>query len=71
MLIDIHLPDALPERAVQIAREVAHGARVVLYSALEESEVRALVARSGADGFLPKSGSVTAIGSKLRALRAR
>jgi DNA-binding response OmpR family regulator len=70
VLVDVNLPDIQPEQAIQVARDTARGAYVVLYSAWEESKLRALVKRSGADAFISKSESVLAIGPRLRALRA-
>lgn len=70
VLVDVNLPDVRPEQAVQAARDAAHGARIVLYSAWEESKLRALVLRSGADAFISKSESILAIGPRLRELRA-
>lgn len=69
VLVDVNLPDVRPERAISIARDVAAGARIVLYSAWEESKLRSLVLRSGADAFISKSESVVAISRRLRELR--
>jgi len=52
-----------------LARQSAPAARVVLYSAWEESKLRVLAAQLGADGFISKSDSVLSFGRKLRALR--
>ena len=71
MMIDINLPDASTDEAVASARGAACDARIVLYSAWEETEVRAIVARVGADAFISKSASVSAIGPRLRQLRQR
>jgi DNA-binding response OmpR family regulator len=70
VLVDVDLPDVRPEQAVQAARDAAHGARIVLYSAWEESKLRALVKRSGADAFISKSEPVLELGPRLRRLRA-
>jgi two-component system, OmpR family, response regulator len=69
LLIDVNMPDAPGDRMVAMAREAAPGARVVLYSAWEESKLRVLSAQLGADGFISKSDSVVTFGRKLRALR--
>lgn len=69
VLVDVNLPDSDPERAVQVAREVAEGARVILYSAWEDSKLRKLVLQTGADAFISKSESVVAIGRRLRELK--
>jgi DNA-binding response OmpR family regulator len=69
VLVDVNLPDSEPERAVRLAREVAGGARVILYSAWEDSKLRKLVLQTGADAFISKSESVVAIGRRLRELK--
>ncbi len=71
VLLDVNLSGAPPEQAVRAAREAAAGARIVLYSAWEESRLRALVRGTGADAYLSKSESIVAIGPKLRELRRR
>jgi two-component system, OmpR family, response regulator len=68
LLIDVNMPDAPGDRMVAMARESAPGARVVLYSAWEESKLRVIAARLGADGFISKSDSVVTFGRKLRSL---
>jgi DNA-binding NarL/FixJ family response regulator len=68
MLIDVNMPDAPPDQAVAVARDVATGCRVVLYSAWEDSRLRALSLRIGADGYISKSESVIGIGRRLRDL---
>jgi two-component system, OmpR family, response regulator len=68
VLVDVNMPEAPPERTIAIAREWATGARVVLYSAWEDSRLRTLALRLGADGFISKSESVVAISRRLRNL---
>jgi two-component system, OmpR family, response regulator len=68
VLVDVNLPDATPERTVALARDAAAGARIVLYSAWEDSRLRALAIRLGADAFISKSESVIGIGRRLREL---
>ncbi|HEY0189840.1 MAG TPA: response regulator [Kofleriaceae bacterium] len=68
VLIDVNMPDAPGERTIAIAREVAPRARLVLYSAWEESKLRILALQVGADGFISKSESVLAIGRRLHEL---
>ncbi|HEX7839747.1 MAG TPA: response regulator, partial [Kofleriaceae bacterium] len=58
LLIDVNMPDAPEDRMVAMARESAPGARIVLYSAWEDSTLRVIAARLGADGFISKSDSV-------------
>lgn len=69
VLVDVNLPDIEPEGAIRIAREHASNARIILYSAWEDSKLRNLVLRTGADAFISKSESVVAIGRRLRELR--
>lgn len=69
ILIDVNLPDAPGDRAITRAREVSPGAKLVLYSAWEESKLRVLALQVGADGFISKSESVLAIGRRLHELR--
>jgi len=69
LLIDVNMPDAPGERTIALAREAAPGARIVLYSAWEESKLRVLAAQLGADGFISKSDSVVTFGRKLRELK--
>ena len=71
LLIDVNMPDASGERTIAMAREASPGARVVLYSAWEESKLRVLSAQLGADGFISKSDSVVSFGRKLRELQRR
>jgi two-component system OmpR family response regulator len=68
VLADVNMPDAAPSETVAIVRELVPGARVVLYSAWEESKLRGLARELGADGFISKSESVFGIASRLRAL---
>jgi two-component system OmpR family response regulator len=69
VLLDVNMPDATGEHTIAIAREAAPDARIVLFSAWEDSRLRVLAATLGADGFLSKSESVLAIGRRLRALQ--
>jgi two-component system OmpR family response regulator len=69
ILLDVNMPDAPSARAIAIAKETAPAARVVLYSAWEESKLRKLAAELGVDAFVSKSESVFGIGAKLRGLK--
>jgi two-component system OmpR family response regulator len=70
VLIDVNMPDTSGAQVIERARAVAPGARLVLYSAWEDSKLRVLAAQLGADGFISKSESVIAIGRRLQALQA-
>ena len=69
ILIDVNMPDASGEQTIVVARAVAPDARLVLYSAWEESKLRVLALQVGADGFISKSESVLAIGRRLHELQ--
>lgn len=69
ILIDVNMPDAPGDRAITVARDAAPGAKLVLYSAWEESKLRVLALQVGADGFISKSESVLAIGRRLHELQ--
>lgn len=68
VLLDVNMPDTVPEQVIALVREAAGGARIVLYSAWEESKLKTLAARLGADAFISKSESVFSIGTRLRHL---
>jgi DNA-binding response OmpR family regulator len=69
VLIDVNMPDAAGGRAIALARDAVPNARLVLYSAWEESKLRILALQLGADGYISKSESVVAIGRRLQELQ--
>jgi len=69
VLIDVNLPDAAGDRALALARDAAPTAKLILYSAWEESKLRVLALQLGADGYISKSESVLAIGRRLQDLQ--
>jgi two-component system OmpR family response regulator len=69
VLIDVNLPEAAGDRALALARDAIPGAKLVLYSAWEESKLRILALQLGADGYISKSESVIAIGRRLQDLQ--
>ena len=69
VLIDVNMPDTSGERTIAVARDAAPKARLVLYSAWEDSKLRILALQLGADGFISKSESVVAIGRRLQDLQ--
>lgn len=71
VLLDVNMPDTEPERVIALVREAAGAARIVLYSAWEDSKLRKLASSVGADSYMTKSESVFAIGGKLRELARR
>lgn len=66
VLVDVNMPDAPDGQMVGLVRDLVPSARVVLYSAWEESKLRKLAKELGAHGFISKSESVFAIGGRLR-----
>lgn len=68
VLLDVNMPETSPEQVIAIVRDAAAGARIVLYSAWEDSKLRGLANQLGADAYISKSESVFAIGGRLREL---
>jgi DNA-binding response OmpR family regulator len=68
VLLDVNMPDASPERVIALVREAAGGARIILYSAWEESKLRTIATRLGADAYISKSESVFSIAGRLKEL---
>ena len=68
VLVDVNMPDVPNQEVVSLVRAVAPSARVVLYSAWEESKLRQLARTLGADGFVSKGANVFELGRRLRAL---
>lgn len=68
VLVDVNMPDAPADRTTALLRDAAPEAKLVLYSAWDDSKLRALALQLGADGFLSKSTSAVALGGKLREL---
>ena len=68
VLLDVNMPDSSPERVIGLVREAVGTARIVLYSAWEESKLRALANKLGADAYMSKSESVFSIGRRLHEL---
>lgn len=55
VLVDMNLPGLTPARVVEIVRrDTSSRARVVLYSAADADELRALAAALAADGWIQK-----------------
>lgn len=68
VLVDVNMPDAPVEQVVATVRQVAPGAKVILYSAWEASRLRRVAADTGADGFVSKSESVFTLAATLKKL---
>ena len=69
VLLDVNMPDTSGEQTIAAARDAAPKARLVLYSAWEDSKLRKLALQLGADGFISKSESLVAIGRRLQDLQ--
>jgi CheY-like chemotaxis protein len=76
-LVDVHMPALNGDRVLEIAHGIGAfvGTPVLLYSTMEDAELRAMAARHGADGFVRKSADreqlVSAVERWLRVGRAR
>jgi two-component system OmpR family response regulator len=68
VLLDVNMPDTTPERVIAMVRDAAGTARIVLYSAWEDSKLRGLANALGADAYISKSESVFSIASRLKDL---
>jgi two-component system OmpR family response regulator len=68
VLVDVNLGDIPTERVIAAVRQAAPTARVVLYSAWEDSKLRKLATTIGVDGYISKSESVMALAAKLRSV---
>ena len=71
VLVDMNMPDIASGEAVAAARAAAPDARVVIYSAWEESRLRLMAQQLGADGYISKGEPVFAIGPRLKKLAGR
>jgi DNA-binding response OmpR family regulator len=68
VLVDMNMPAISSGEAVATARAAAPNARIVIYSAWEESRLRLMAQQLGADGYVSKSEPVFAIGGRLTKL---
>jgi two-component system, OmpR family, response regulator len=66
VMVDVNMPEAPLEAVVAAVRVAAPAARVILYSAWEESKLKKLAQELGAHGYVSKSESVFELGPKLR-----
>ncbi len=71
MLVDMNMPGIASGEAIASARTAAPNARVVIYSAWEESRLRLMAQQLGADGYISKGEPVFSIGSRLVKLAGR
>jgi DNA-binding response OmpR family regulator len=69
VLLDVEIPALSGDRLLTIARRHAvAGTRFVLFSACDESRLRALAVEAQADGWISKSETADSLATRLRAL---
>jgi DNA-binding response OmpR family regulator len=72
VLLDVNFPALKGDQVVGLARRYApRDTKFILYSAADESRLRALVQASGADGYLCKSVQGAELVRKLTAFRKK
>ncbi len=72
VLTDVHMPDLTVAEVRAIVREAHPDTPIYLVSGMDEAELSALVAKTGADGYASKQGGVQAVVAVARAaLEAR
>jgi DNA-binding NarL/FixJ family response regulator len=72
VLLDVNMPGGPGGLALELGRKAAPpGVRFLLFSASDESTLRALAAKLNADGYMSKSWPVTDIGRRLRNMPPR
>ncbi len=70
VLLDVNFPALKGDQVVSLARRYApQSTKFILYSASDESKLRALALASGADGYLSKSVQGADLIRKLTAIR--
>lgn len=68
VLLDVNIPALTGDRLLTVARRHAPPAtRFFLYSACDESKLRALAKETGADGWMSKSTGSTEVAARIRA----
>ncbi|MCE9669208.1 response regulator [Myxococcus stipitatus] len=72
VLLDVNIPALTGDRVLTLARAQAPaGTRFILFSASDESQLRALALASGADGYITKSTQGEELAKKLHAIHAK
>jgi two-component system, OmpR family, response regulator len=72
VLLDVNFPALKGDQVLSLARRYApRTTKFILYSASDESKLRALARASGADGYLSKSVQGSELIQKLTAFRAK
>jgi DNA-binding response OmpR family regulator len=68
VLLDVNIPALTGDRLLTVARKHApKTTRFFLFSACDESRLRALAAETGADGWMTKSTAGSEVASRIRA----
>lgn len=68
VLVDMNMPGISSGDAIAAARAAAPNARIIVYSAWDESRLRTMAQQLGADGYLSKGEPIFSIGSRLTEL---
>ncbi|WP_426757314.1 response regulator [Myxococcus sp. Y35] len=72
VLLDVNIPALSGDRVLTLARgQAPRGTKFILYSASDESQLRALARASGADGYISKSVQGEDLVRKLEALHQK
>ncbi|NVJ20931.1 response regulator [Myxococcus sp. AM011] len=72
VLLDVNIPALTGDKVLTLARgQAPAGTRFVLFSASDESKLRALAMASGADGYITKSTQGEELAKKLHAIHAK
>jgi DNA-binding response OmpR family regulator len=72
VLLDVNIPALSGDKVLALARAQAPAAtKFILYSASDESKLRALARASGADGYISKSVQGEELAQKLTALHRK
>ncbi len=72
VLMDVHLPALNGDKVLAVARtQATQRTKFILYSASDETRLRTLALRSGADGYLTKSLQGEALARKLVSLHSK
>ncbi|NTX06501.1 response regulator [Myxococcus sp. CA051A] len=72
VLLDVNIPALTGDKVLTLARgQAPAGTRFVLFSASDESKLRALALASGADGYITKSTQGEELAKKLHAIYAK
>lgn len=73
ILLDVGMPSLSGDLLCKMLKDNPRtkGTTVALYSSLPEEELKDLVAKSGADGYIQKTDDITSLGRQINALLAK